>query len=56
MIPVTHKEEKYYESLKYCHICKKKFYNNKDDKRYKKYHKVSIIQENLEMLHIAFVI
>ena len=40
MIPVTHKEEKYYESPKYCQICKKKFYNYKDDKRYKKYHKV----------------
>ena len=40
MIPLTHKEEKYYESCKYCHICKKKFYSNKDEKRYKKYHKV----------------
>ena len=38
MIPLTHKEEKYYE--KHCHICKKKFFNSKDDKRYKKYHKV----------------
>ena len=53
--------EKFCKDLKrkHCHICKKKFYNNKDDKRYKKYHKVRvmiIIQENLEMLHIAFVI
>ena len=40
MIPLTHKEEKYYESCKYCHIWKKKFDSNKDEKRYKKYHKV----------------
>ena len=40
MIPLTYKEEKYYESCKFCHVCKKKFYNNKDEKRYKKYHKV----------------
>ena len=40
MIPLTYKEEKYYEKKKHCHICKNKFYNNKDDKRYKKYHKV----------------
>ena len=40
MIPLTHKEEKYYEKQKHCHICKKKFFNSKDDKRYKKYHKV----------------
>ena len=40
MMPLTHKEEKYYESCKYCHICKKKLYSNKDEKRYKKYHKV----------------
>ena len=36
MILLTHKKEKYYESCKYCHICKRKFYNNKDHKRYKK--------------------
>ena len=31
MIQLTNKEKKYYESCKYCHICKKKFYNNKED-------------------------
>ena len=39
MIPLIRKEEKFYGSCKYCHICKKN-YNNKNDKKYKKYHKV----------------
>ena len=40
MIPPTHKEEIYYEGWSYCHHWKKKFYNNKNDKRHTKYHKV----------------
>ena len=30
MIPLAHKEEKYYEKKKHCHICKNKFYNTKN--------------------------
>ena len=36
MIPLTDEQDKYYEKQNYCHICRIKFYNNKDDKRYKK--------------------
>ena len=40
MIPLTNDEIKYYETRKCCHICNKKFYNEENDKKYKKYHKV----------------
>ena len=40
MIPLTNDEIKYYEKCKYCHICKKKFYNDENDEKYKKYYKV----------------
>ena len=40
IISLTDEQTKYYEKQKHCHICRIKFYNNKDDKRYKKYHKV----------------
>ena len=40
MIPLTNNENRYYESLEYCHICRKKFCNDKDDKTYPKYQNV----------------
>ena len=40
MISLTHNENIYHEKQKYCHICKRKFYNDENDKRHKKYHKV----------------
>ena len=40
MIPLTNDEVNYYETRKCCHICKKKFYNDENDKKYKKYHKI----------------
>ena len=43
-----------YENVKFCYICKEKFVNKylKD----KNYSKVVIIQGNIEVLHIAYVI
>ena len=32
MIPLTHKETKYYEKSEYCHICKEEFCNDKNNK------------------------
>ena len=41
MIPLTDDEIKYYKKRKYCHICKKKKCDNKDDKnKFKLYQKV----------------
>ena len=41
MIPLTDDENKYYEKKKYCHICKKKFWCDKENKsKYDIYHKV----------------
>ena len=41
MIPLTDHENKYYEKKKYCHICKKKFWCDKENKsKYDVYHKV----------------
>ena len=41
MIPLTYDENKYYEKKKYCHICKRKFCFNKENKsEYNLYHKV----------------
>ena len=40
MISITYNENMYHEKQKYCHICKRKFYNDENDKRRKKYHKV----------------
>ena len=31
--PLTHDEQVYYEKRKYCHICRKKFCDDKDDKK-----------------------
>ena len=41
IIPLTDDEKKYYEEQKHCHICKRKFYYNQEDKsKYKVYHQV----------------
>ena len=32
MIPLTDDENKYYEKRKYCHICKRKFWTNENEK------------------------
>ena len=41
MIPLTYDENKYYEKKKYCHICKKKVWYDKESKS--KYDKVILI-------------
>ena len=41
MIPLTYDENKYYEKKKYCRICKKKVWYDKESKS--KYDKVIII-------------
>ena len=62
MIPLTDEEIEYYEKQNVCHICQKKFCYNKNEKNkfnlnyIKKLEIIVIIQENLEDLHIAFVI
>ena len=57
MMPVTDNENKFYEEQKECHICKKEFYYDKNEKNYtKKLGIIVIIRENLEGLLIAFVI
>ena len=58
MIPLTDEENKFYEKQNVCHIGKKEFCYDKNDKnKFKLYQKViAIIQENLEKLLIAFVI
>ena len=41
MTPLTDKEKRYYEEQKKCHICQKRFYYNKKEKKiYKLYQKV----------------
>ena len=41
MIPLTDDENRYYEKRKYCRICKRKFWTDKDNKsKYKIYQKV----------------
>ena len=40
MIPLTNNEIRYYETRKYCHICRKKLYIDENDKKYNKYHQV----------------
>ena len=60
MIPLTDKEIESYEKQKVCHICKKEFWYNKNEKNEfklcQKIREIVIIQENLEELLIAFVI
>ena len=41
MIPLTYDEKVYYEKWKYCHICKRKFWYDKNEKsKYETYYKV----------------
>ena len=41
MIPLKYSEIRYYEKRKYCHICKRKFCTDKNDKnKFRLYHKV----------------
>ena len=61
MIPLTDKENKFYEEKEKCYICQKKFCYDKNKKKEFKMHKnvrdhCNIIQENLEELLIAFAI
>ena len=57
MMPVTDNENKFYEEQKECHICKKEFCYDKNEKNCtKKLGIIVIIRENLEGLLIAFVI
>ena len=60
MIPLTDEEIIYYEKQKLCHICKKEFCYDKNEKKNLNYIKkleiIVIIQENLEELLIVFVI
>ena len=57
MIPLTDKEIEYYKKQKVCHICKKGFCYDKNDKnRFKKYQKVRDHSHYTGKLPIAFVI
>ena len=60
MIPLTDKENKFYEEQKECHICQKEFCYDKNEEKKLKYTKkleiIVIIQDNLEELLIVFVI
>ena len=64
MIPLTDNENKFYEGQKECHICPKKFYYDKNEKKkniyiyiyIKKLEIIVIMQENLEEQLIAFAI
>ena len=60
MIRLTDKETKSYEKQNVCHICKKEFCIDENDKNtFKLYHKVRdhcITLENLEELLIVFAI
>ena len=60
MIPLTDKENRFYEEQEKCYICQKEFCYDKIEKKNLKYTKkveiVVIIQENLEELLIAFAI
>ena len=56
MVPLTHKENNFYNKQEICHICKEKFCVDKDDKNYinkKKLKIIAIILENLEKLPIV---
>ena len=60
MIPLTDKDTESYEKQKVCHVCKKGFCYDKNEKKKLSYIKqleiIAIIQENLEKLLIVFVI
>ena len=59
MIPLRDEEKESYENQKICHICKKEFCTDKNNKEFKKLQKLEIIviiQENIEVLLIIIVI
>ena len=60
MIPLTDEEIGFYEKQNVCHICKKEFcYDRNEKNKFKLYQKLEIIviiQDNLEKLLMAFVI
>ena len=61
MIPLTDNENKFYEEQKVCHICKKQFCYDKDEKKRNlnyitKLETIVVIQESLEELLTAFII
>ena len=56
MVPLTHKENNFYNKQEICHICKEKFCVDKDDKNYinkKRLKIIVIILENSEGLPIV---
>ena len=59
MVPLTHKENNFYNKQKMCYTCKEKFCMDKDDKNYinkRKVKDIVIMLENLEELHIIYAI
>ena len=57
MIPLTKKENNFYNEQEICYICKEKFCMDKDNKNYtnkKRLKIIVIIQENLEGLRIVY--
>ena len=54
---LTKEQQESYENAKICYICKEKFENKcVKDKKYLKSEIISIIQGNIEVLFIAYVI
>ena len=54
---LTKEQQESYENTKICYICKEKFENKYlKDKKYCKFEITVIIQENIQVLHIAYVI
>ena len=59
MIPLTDEEKESYENQKICHICKKEFCADKNNREFKKYKGseiIVIIQENIQEQLIIIVI
>ena len=60
LIPLTDSKNRFYEEQEECHICRKEFWYDKNEKRNLNYTNnleiIVIIQENLEELLIVFVI
>ena len=54
---LTKEQQESYANAKLCYICKEKLENeNLKDKKYYKLGIIIIMQENLKVLHIAYVI
>ena len=54
---LTKEQQESYENAKICYICKEKFKNRyMKDKKYLKLEIIVIIQGNMEVLRIAYVI